>query len=128
MYGIDLLQAQSRFSSRLEAGTSDDFAQFLGGLGHLVQLNWNRVEIPRRRSTRAMQIIDANHRRPAAASVQVFSQRIGVRHRAGLARGNGPTGSANMQKTTWSPSGIAANGRVLGVLRAGELNGRRESP
>jgi hypothetical protein len=54
------LQARSWLSSRLKAGTSDDFVQFLGGLGHLVQLSCNRVEIPGRRSTRAIQIIDAD--------------------------------------------------------------------
>jgi hypothetical protein len=37
---------------------SDDLVQFLGGLGHLAQLSCNRVEIPRRRSMRAIQIID----------------------------------------------------------------------
>jgi hypothetical protein len=40
------LQARPWLSSRLEAGTSDDFVQFLGGLAHLVQLHGNRVEIP----------------------------------------------------------------------------------
>jgi hypothetical protein len=34
--------------------------QFLGGLGHLVQLSCNRVEIAGRRSTRVIQIIDAD--------------------------------------------------------------------
>jgi hypothetical protein len=38
-------------SSRLETGASDDFVQFLGGLGHLAQLSGNSVEIPGRRST-----------------------------------------------------------------------------
>ena len=61
MYCYYQLQARSWLSSRLEAGTSDDFVQFLGGLGHLVQLSCNRVEIPGRRSTRAIQIIDADH-------------------------------------------------------------------
>jgi hypothetical protein len=55
------LQARSWLSHRLKAGISDDFVQFLGGLGHLAQLSGNRVKIPGRRSTRAMQIIDADH-------------------------------------------------------------------
>jgi hypothetical protein len=56
-----LLVAGARLSSRLEAGTSDSFFQFLGRLSHLVQLSCNRVEIPRRRSTRAIQTIEADH-------------------------------------------------------------------
>jgi hypothetical protein len=59
--GVLLLPVRSRLSSRLEAGTSDHFVQFLGGLGHLVQLSGNRVEISGRRSTRAIQIIDVDH-------------------------------------------------------------------
>ena len=55
------LQARSWLSSRLEAGTSDDFVQFLGGLGHLVQLSGNSVKIPRSLSRRAIQVIDADH-------------------------------------------------------------------
>jgi hypothetical protein len=59
--GVLLLPVRSWLSSRLEADTSDHFVQFLGGLGHLVQLSGNRVEISGRRSTRAIQIIDVDH-------------------------------------------------------------------
>jgi hypothetical protein len=52
---------RSGFSCRLEAGTPDDLVQFLRGLGHLVQLHCNCVEIPRRRRTRAIQINGADH-------------------------------------------------------------------
>src|SRR5687767_4419913 len=48
-------------SCGLKAGTSDDFVQFLCGPGHLVQLSCNSVKIPGRRSTRAIQIIDADY-------------------------------------------------------------------
>jgi hypothetical protein len=59
--GTTYLQARSRPSCRLKAGISDDFVQFLGGVGHLAQLNCNRVEIPRLLRMRAMQIIDTDH-------------------------------------------------------------------
>jgi hypothetical protein len=61
VYRYDELQARFWLSNWLEAGTSDDFVQFLGGLGHFVQLNCNRVEIPGRRSRRTSQIIDTDH-------------------------------------------------------------------
>jgi hypothetical protein len=56
VYCFYQLPAHTWLSSRLEAGTSDDFVQFLGGLGHLAQLSGNRVKIPGRRSTRVMQL------------------------------------------------------------------------
>ena len=61
VYSYCQLPTRACLSRRLEAGTSDDFVQFLGGLGHLVRLSCNRVEIPGRRSTRAIQIIDTDH-------------------------------------------------------------------
>jgi hypothetical protein len=36
----------SWFSSRFEAGVSDDLVKFLGGLRDLVQLGGNGLEIP----------------------------------------------------------------------------------
>jgi hypothetical protein len=57
---VPLLQLQARcwLASRLEAGTSDDSFNSLGPW-YLVQLSCNPRF--RRRSTRAIQIIDADH-------------------------------------------------------------------
>jgi hypothetical protein len=44
VYCYHQLQARCWLSSGLEAGPSDDFVQFVGGLGHLL-LSCNRVEI-----------------------------------------------------------------------------------
>jgi hypothetical protein len=61
VYCFYQLQAHPWLSSRIEAGIPDDFVQFLGDPCHLAQLNCNRMQIPRRRSTRATQNIDADH-------------------------------------------------------------------